>query len=181
MQINVTFNDTQEMEQFCRLVAGAKEVKAEAPARSGPSVPAAPAPAQAPTTQAPVAPAAPVTQNPVAPTAQAPVVPAAPVAQAPVAPAAPVAGTPAVQAPAAPAAQAPAGQPAVPTGTVPTKEPGYTLDDLSRAAITLLDAGHQQAELQQLLAQFGVAALPALPQEQYGAFATALRGLGAKI
>lgn len=64
---------------------------------------------------------------------------------------------------------------------VPTSVQSYTLDDLSRAAITLLDAGHQQTELQQLLAQFGVAALPMLPESQYGAFATALRGLGAKI
>ena len=76
---------------------------------------------------------------------------------------------------------APVNTTAAPARAVPTSEHSYTLDDLSRAAITLLDAGHQQAELQQLLAQFGVAALPMLPESHYGAFATALRGLGAKI
>lgn len=65
-------------------------------------------------------------------------------------------------------------------GTVPTTSVSYTLDDLARAGMTLMDSG-RQAELQQLLAQFGVEALPALPEEKYGAFATALRGLGAQI
>lgn len=63
---------------------------------------------------------------------------------------------------------------------VPTSAPSYTLDDLARAGMTLMDSGHQ-GDLQQLLAQFGVDALPALPPAQYGAFATALRGLGAQI
>lgn len=65
-------------------------------------------------------------------------------------------------------------------GTVPTTSVSYTLDDLARAGMTLMDSG-RQAELQQLLAQFGVEALPTLPKEKYGAFATALRGLGAQI
>ena len=46
--------------------------------------------------------------------------------------------------------------------------------------MTLMDLGKQD-ELQKLLQTFGVPALPALPKEQYGAFATALRGLGARI
>ena len=88
-------------------------------------------------------------------------------------------------APTAPVAQIPPSAAAVTPGvmaapTVPTSAPEYTMDDLARAAIPLMDAGNQQA-LVGLLAQFGVSALPELKKEQYGAFATALRGLGAKI
>jgi hypothetical protein len=54
------------------------------------------------------------------------------------------------------------------------------MDDLTKAAVMLMDSG-RQADLLNLLSQFGVEALPALPQEMYGAFATALRGLGAQI
>ena len=100
---------------------------------------------------------------------QAPVVPtqaAAPVA--PVQAAAPV--TP-IQA-AAPVASA---QPAVPTTSVT-----YTPDDLARAAFALMDSGRQQ-ELIGLLQQFGVNAIPELKPEQFGAFATALRGMGSQI
>lgn len=63
---------------------------------------------------------------------------------------------------------------------VPTSEPSFTMDDLAKAAITLMDAGHGE-ELQQLLAGYGVQSLPELQKEQYGLFATALRGLGAQI
>ena len=112
---------------------------------------------QAPAQQQPtVQQAAPVQQ----PTAQQ----AAPVQQAPMQQVAPV------QQQAAPVQPAP-----VQTSTI-----SYTLDDLARAAMTLMDSG-KQAELQQLLAQFGVEALPVLPPQHYGAFATALRGLGAQI
>ncbi|MGG4180819.1 hypothetical protein ABEW03_16175 [Virgibacillus pantothenticus] len=65
-------------------------------------------------------------------------------------------------------------------GAVPTSEQTYTMDHLARAASQLMDAG-KQAELVQLLGQFGVQALTALPQEQYGTFATKLREMGAKI
>lgn len=85
---------------------------------------------------------------------------------------------PAPQAPVAvppqPQVQAPVQQ------TVPTSAVSYTLDDLARAAMSLMDSG-KQPDLLQLLASFGVEALPALPPAQYGAFATALRGLGAQI
>lgn len=64
--------------------------------------------------------------------------------------------------------------------TVPTSTHEYTLDDLARAGMTLMDAG-RQADVQGLLAKFGVTVLPALPKEQYGAFATALREMGAQI
>lgn len=63
---------------------------------------------------------------------------------------------------------------------VPTAAASYTLDDLARAAMPLMDAG-RQAELQQLLQLFGVEALPALQPGQYGAFATKLREMGAQI
>lgn len=71
--------------------------------------------------------------------------------------------------------------PAVPiTPSVPTSTREYTLDELARAGMTLMDAG-RQAEVQGLLTRFGVTVLPALPKEQYGAFATALREMGAQI
>ena len=54
------------------------------------------------------------------------------------------------------------------------------MDQLARAASQLMDAGKQN-ELVQLLGQFGVQALTALPQEQYGTFATKLRELGANL
>lgn len=83
--------------------------------------------------------------------------------QTPVTPAAPV------------AAPAPAAAP------VPLAAPqSYTLEQLSVAAAPLLDAGKLQ-ELQDLLRTFGVDAMTSLYPTQYGAFATALRGLGAKI
>lgn len=56
----------------------------------------------------------------------------------------------------------------------------YTLDDLAAAAMTLMDKG-MQPQLQELLKNYGVEAMPQLPKEQYGAFATALRGMGAQI
>ena len=67
-----------------------------------------------------------------------------------------------------------------PTQTVPTSAPTYTPDELARAAMTLMDSGRQQ-ELIGLLQSFGVSSLPELKPEQYGPFATALRGMGAQI
>lgn len=63
---------------------------------------------------------------------------------------------------------------------VPTVSTSYSLDDLSSAAMQLMDAG-KQSELMALLAEFGVIALPSLPVEQYGAFAVKLRELGANF
>ncbi len=119
----------------------------------------------------PETPAAPVVQ----PVPTAPVVQATPVpVQAAAVPTAPVVTAPAAAAPAKPA------QPAQPAAAVPTAQSSYTLDDLARAGMTLMDSG-RQGDLLQLLARFGVDALPALPQAQYGAFATALREMGAQI
>lgn len=96
-----------------------------------------------------------------------------PVAQpvAPVQPAVPV--TP----PAAPVAPV---QPQPEPVSVPTAAQSYSMDQLAVAATQLMDAGKRN-ELLQLLASFGVNALTELPKEQYGNFATQLRGLGAKI
>ena len=120
--------------------------------------------AQPSNTQAPVQPA-PAVHNTAVPVQAAPVqtvsAQAAPVQTAPVQ-TAPVQTTPV--------------QTAVPTSTVT-----YTMDDLARAGMSLMDCG-KQAELQKLLKEgFGVDALPQLPKEQYGAFATALREMGAQI
>lgn len=76
--------------------------------------------------------------------------------------------------------QAPPVQAAPVAPVVPTVEHTYTLDDLANAAMTLMDKG-MQTQLQNLLAGYGVEALPALPKNQYGNFATALRGMGANI
>jgi hypothetical protein len=74
--------------------------------------------------------------------------------------------------------QAPVQQPpqSVPTGGAPS----YTMDQLAVAATQLMDAGRQQ-DLLALLASYGASSLMALPKEQYGAFATQLRGMGAKL
>lgn len=72
--------------------------------------------------------------------------------------------------------QAPIQQPQ----TVPTSAPVYTMDQLAVAATQLMDAGKRN-ELLQLLTAFGVQALTALPKEQYGAFATKLREMGANV
>lgn len=108
---------------------------------------------------------------------QAPVMQTSPT-QSP-APAAPVAPQPAPAVQPAPAIAA-VPQTAPTYQAVPTTAAAYSQDDLARAAITLMDSGRQQ-DLRNLLAQFGVMSLPELPQAQYGAFATALRGMGAQI
>ena len=106
---------------------------------------------------------------------QAPVVPTTPMTS--VQPTAPVIPTQ----PAVPTAPAQSVTPVAPTqATVPTTSVTYTPDDLARAAFALMDSGRQQ-ELIGLLQQFGVNAIPELKPEQFGTFATALRGMGAQI
>ena len=113
--------------------------------------PSAPAPQPMPSGAA--------TSVPVAP------MPTSPVASAPVTPSVPV---------------TPTAVPQTSAGAVQTMAATYTPDDLARAAFALMDSGRQQ-ELIGLLQQFGVNAIPELKPEQYGAFATALRGMGAQI
>lgn len=76
---------------------------------------------------------------------------------------------------------APIEQPAqAATPAVPTAEHTYTAEELQVAAVALVDKG-MMVQLQGLLQQFEVNSLPELPAEKYGAFATALRGMGAQI
>lgn len=164
MGITLTFINFEEMIAYARqLLGSAPETKA--PVKQD----------VAPTYQQPVQqqPSQPVTQQPVQQVPQQTV-------QQPVQQNVPAQGAVYQQTP----AQA---QP-VPTTTpniqqqqpVQTVQTSYTCDNLANAAMTLMDAG-RQAELLNLLSQFGVDNLPALQPEQYGAFATALRGLGAQI
>ena len=63
-----------------------------------------------------------------------------------------------------------------------TPKAAYTMDELSTAAMPLLDGGKLQQQLVSLLNDtFGVPALPMLPKEQYDAFAAAIREMGAQI
>ncbi|KZE79285.1 hypothetical protein AV654_17595 [Paenibacillus elgii] len=75
--------------------------------------------------------------------------------------------------------QLPSQQPPAQTA-VPTATQSYTLEQLAVAATPLMDSG-KRAELAQLLQQFGAQSLTQLAKERYGEFATALRGLGARI
>ena len=110
------------------------------------------------------APAAPVNPAPVNPT-QSP----APTATPPVAAPAPTAGPTS----AAPGSAPP---PAIPVVGTPT----YTLDQISRAGASLVDAGKME-QLLALLGRYGVQAVTQLQPEHYGAFVTELRALGAQI
>lgn len=103
-----------------------------------------------------------------------------PTAPAPApAPAAPVAAP--SPAPAPTAGQTSAAPGNTPAPTVPvTGAPTYTLDQISRAGASLVDAGKMQ-QLLELLGRYGVQAVTQLQPEQYGAFATELRALGAQI
>lgn len=70
--------------------------------------------------------------------------------------------------------------PITPPAAVPVTAQTYSADQLAVAATQIADAG-RRVELIRLLETFGVQALTMLPKEQYGAFATKLREMGAKI
>ena len=110
-----------------------------------------------------------------APAAQPSPAPAALPSPAPV----PVTPVPVAQPAAAPA---PVAQPvpAPAPAAAPTTARAFRFEDIQLAATSLCDTG-KRAEVLALLAKYGIQALSALPAEQYGAFATELRGLGAKI
>lgn len=80
------------------------------------------------------------------------------------------------------AAPAPGAQPAPAPApaAAPTTARAFRFEDIQLAATSLCDTG-KRAEVLALLAKYGIQALSALPAEQYGAFATELRGLGVKI
>ena len=82
---------------------------------------------------------------------------------------------PMTAAPTVSAAPAPAPA-AVPVATAPT----YTIDQITKAGADLVQAG-KMPQLYGLMQQFGIGAATDLRPEQYGAFAMALREMGAQI
>lgn len=70
--------------------------------------------------------------------------------------------------------------PVAPAAPIPTAVPTYDIMTLANACSPLMDAGRQK-DLQDLLKQFGANMLSEIPQDQYGAFAEAIRRMGAKI
>ncbi len=156
--VNITLPELENaLERLAAAILANANVQCPTPAAPAP---AAPTPiAQTPVAQTPVA-QTPVAQAPVAP---APVAPA-PVAQTPVAPA-PVAQAPVAQAPVAPVA--------------PTAVPQYSVEALMRAGAAL--ATTKYAELQSMLAKYGVNNVRQLDPQYYGALAADLRALGAQI
>lgn len=97
--------------------------------------------------------------------------PNVPTAQAPGPVQAPVMNAPSMTAPVAQA-------PVVPT----TAAPSITLEQLGKAGADLIAANPGMMQpLTALLQQFGVPSVQELRPDQIGAFATAMRGLGAKI
>lgn len=114
------------------------------------------------------------------PAGNAPVAPA-PVQTAPTpAPVAAPASAPApVPTPAAPPVT-PMPTAAAPAPAVPVTAPTYTLDQIAKAGANLVDAGKMK-QLLALLTKYGVQAVTQLTPDQYGAFATELRALGAQI
>lgn len=109
---------------------------------------------------------------------------AAPVAPAPAAPAAPVApAAPAAPAPAAPVAPAPAAPAAPAAPVVPVaSEKNYTIEDIANATIAWVrDKPGSEMVIQELNRSFGIVSIKALQPHQIGAYAQALRGLGATI
>lgn len=132
-----------------------------------------------PTSVAPVQPISQVAPAEVAPSTPLSVAPTQPVAST----AAPV---PTAQAPVQqPVAQTPATQPvaevqqpaAIPTSHVAQ---AYTIEQLQTAMASLVDSGKMK-EIRTLLNSFGVPSIMDLQPDQYGALATALRGMGAQI
>lgn len=157
MNITVTFDSLTEVKEFAAVFSRqATEVKAPEPVIPQDIT----APAAAPQPAVPIAPAVPV---------------------APIQTVAPVAAVVPVQQPVVPTVSAASPVPTAPVPqAVPTSTRTYTPDELAKAAMQLMDSGRQN-ELLELLRQFGTNSIPALQPSQYGAFATALRGMGAQI
>ncbi len=112
-------------------------------------------------------------------------------AVAPAPPAQPASSAPSIPtAPAAPAAPTVPPAPVVPVAptappmpTVPLAQPPqFTLEQISRAGAELITKNPGiLPQVNALLGQFGVQTLDKLRPDQMGPFATALRGLGAKL
>ena len=132
-------------------------------------------------------PAQPAAQVPANPTLPAAAVPTAPMTPAPSTPAAsvtpPTMTFPSEPAPAAPTVpQQPVMQPPTAAAALPPQAapPTYTLDQLAKAGAALAQSGKMEQALA-LLAKYGVQTVNQLQPEQYGAFATELRALGAQL
>lgn len=67
------------------------------------------------------------------------------------------------------------------TPAVPTEAKSYTADELQKAAIGLMDKGVSMDAIAGVLNKLGVATLPELTPDKFGAFALDLRQLGADI
>lgn len=89
--------------------------------------------------------------------------------------------TAATEAPTSKTAAVESKPPIVSVTPVATTTANYTADDLAMASMELIRQGVSNQALQDVLKQFGVQALPQLSPDQYGAYATAIRALGAKI
>ena len=126
----------------------------------------------------------------VSPTSVAPVQPITQVAPAAAAPSSPLVAAstkPAVSTAApVPTAQQPVVQSPVTevqqSAAIPTSHvaQSYTVEQLQMAMAPLVDAGKME-EIRALLNSFGVPSIMDLQPDQYGALATALRGMGAQI
>ena len=152
--ITLTLDD-KAIETINRLISALEKINPKSVAPAQPTVQAAPSTAESST---------PLNAAPTQPVAS-PVVPV-PTAQPP------VTQTPAAQ----PVAevQQPA---AIPTSHV--AQP-YTIEQLQTAMASLVDAGKME-DIRALLSGFGVPSIMGLQPDQYGALATALRGMGAQI
>lgn len=182
MEITLKLTADPKLETLLDKLCNALDLGNGLPFTASQVAPAKPAPVVP--TVVPAATTTAVRAVPVNPTPSTPVATTAPLAQPAIASNAPTAmpaNTAPVTAPAPVTTQpAPAANPAPQQTTVPTAAPTYQIADLARAAATLMDAG-KQPQLLALLAQFGVQSLGQLKPEQFGQFATALRGLGAKL
>ena len=89
-----------------------------------------------------------------------------------------------------PTSQAPVQQPVVQSPVTEAQQPAaiptshvaqsYTVEQLQMAMAPLVDAGKME-EIRALLNSLGVLSIMDLQPDQYGALATALRGMGAQI
>lgn len=152
--ITLTFNDLQELKEFCKDLLGATSEEKE-------TISVAPTQKQSPVPQN-LTPAAQAFQSFPTPL-DAPMTVTAPVTQQNRTP-----------------DPVPAPQPVQPQQPVQTTEKTYTVDELAVAAMPLLDSG-KGPELQSILSNLGVQSLPELPPEKTGQFAMAIREMGARI
>lgn len=77
---------------------------------------------------------------------------------------------------------APVTPPVPPTAVPLAQAPSFTLEQVGKAGADLITQNPgKMPELMALLSQFGIQTVQQLKTDQLGAFATALRGMGAKI